>query len=100
MPLNLENIARSYGCVPATISVLHGRVHIGTTAEQLEELVTQPDVLKLSRRDLALAAAQSKSGGTTVASTMRLSAMAGIKFFATGGIVGVLPRSYTTRRLN
>lgn len=77
------------GVVPATISILRGRVHIGTTPAQLEELVTQPSVLKLSRRDLAAALAQRAFGGTTVAATMRLCALAGVKFFATGGIGGV-----------
>lgn len=89
VPLRLEAIARSLGVVPATISVINGQIHIGTSASQLEQLVTSSNVLKLSRRDLPVALAKSGNGGTTVAATTRLAALAGIKFFATGGIGGV-----------
>ena len=77
------------GAVPATIAVLDGRLHIGLEADALETLATMPDVMKLSRADLAFALSRGKTGSTTVAATMIAAALAGIDVFATGGIGGV-----------
>jgi pseudouridine-5'-phosphate glycosidase len=86
--LELEQIVRAGGAVPATIAVLDGVAHVGLEPDQLERVVTE-DLRKISQRDLALAAARKASGGTTVASTAFLAAQAGIRVFATGGLGGV-----------
>jgi pseudouridine-5'-phosphate glycosidase len=85
----LEQIVRDHGAVPATIAVIGGDYKVGLTEAELYILATERDVMKLSVRDLPLAAAKRLHGATTVAATMRLAARAGIKVFATGGIGGV-----------
>src|SRR5437867_426045 len=93
-PVNLETAraaeaaVRSEGAVPATIAVLHGIPTIGLNHSELEQLAQAKDVLKASRRDLAVAVAQQRTAATTVAATMFLAHRAGIRFFATGGIGG------------
>jgi pseudouridine-5'-phosphate glycosidase len=87
--LAVEGIVREEGCVPATIAVLRGRVHIGLTREQIEHCGSAKDVLKLSRADLPYAVAADKDGATTVAATMLCAHLAGIAVFATGGVGGV-----------
>jgi len=84
-----EEIIREYGIVPATIAVIGGKIKVGLTRSELEFMATSKDILKASRRDLAVIVAQGLSGATTVATTMMVSEMAGIKIFATGGIGGV-----------
>jgi pseudouridine-5'-phosphate glycosidase len=94
-PLNLETArqaeaaVRGEGAVPATIAVWRGQPTIGLTDAELEELAQSKDVLKASRRDLAAAVAQGRTAATTVAATMFLARLAGIRVFATGGIGGV-----------
>jgi pseudouridine-5'-phosphate glycosidase len=85
----LEAIAREHGVEPRTIAILGGKVRIGLSDEELEYLARARDVLKLARRDLALAIAQKRDGATTVSATMYLAHRAGIRVFATGGIGGV-----------
>lgn len=85
----MERIVREAGAVPATIAVLAGRVCVGLEAADLEQLANDTSARKLSARDLAPAVAAGASGGTTVAGTLRIAAMAGIRVFATGGIGGV-----------
>lgn len=87
--LAVETIVRDEGCVPATIAVLRGRIHVGLTREQLEHFGTAKDVLKLSRADLPFAVAAGKDAATTVAATMLCAHMAGLAVFATGGVGGV-----------
>ncbi|HST80745.1 MAG TPA: pseudouridine-5'-phosphate glycosidase [Kineosporiaceae bacterium] len=89
MATEVEAIIRDGGAVPATIAVLHGRPCIGLTVANLELLATSPEVTKASVRDLAYVIARGGHGATTVASTMRLAALAGIRVFVTGGIGGV-----------
>lgn len=84
-----EEAVRQYGACPATIAVLQGRIHIGLTHTQLQELATSKEILKASRRDLAPCIALKRSAATTVSATMYLAAQAGIQIFATGGIGGV-----------
>ena len=87
---NCERIARENGAVPATCAILGGKLCVGLDDEQLEYLGrTGPAVIKASRRDIAVIAAKGADGALTVAGTMILAAMAGIKVFATGGIGGV-----------
>jgi len=85
----LEDTIRQQGAVPATVAVIDGVLCVGLSAEQLNRLATQADVMKLSRRDLAWAIARKRTGATTVAATMIAAAKAGIELFATGGIGGV-----------
>jgi len=85
----VENIIREYGVVPATIAMIKGKIKIGLTKGELEFMATSKDVLKVSRRDLAVIAAKGLNGATTVAATMIIAERAGIKIFATGGIGGV-----------
>src|SRR5262249_27067507 len=93
-PQNLETAhaaeaaARAAGAVPATIAVLDGRPTVGLTGEEIERLARATDVSKASRRDLAAAVALGRTAATTVAGTMALAEIAGIRVFATGGIGG------------
>ena len=89
MALEVEGIIRDAGAVPATIAVLDGRAKIGLGAEDLELLASHPDVMKVSVRDLPYVVARGTHGATTVAATMRLAALAGIRTFVTGGLGGV-----------
>lgn len=86
----VEKIIRDEGCVPATIAVRAGRLKVGLSETEIETLARNgPSIAKLSTRDLPHAVALERDGATTVASTMRIAALAGIKVFATGGIGGV-----------
>lgn len=88
--LKVEQIVRDNGAIPATIAILNGRLKVGMTHEEIEYLGKAGQaVIKTSRRDIPFIVAQKTDGATTVASTMILAAMAGIKVFATGGIGGV-----------
>lgn len=89
--LAMEAAVRESGAVPATIAILEGAITVGITAENIEALAKLPagSVRKCSRRDLAIAIALGENGATTVAGTMIVANMAGIKVFATGGIGGV-----------
>jgi len=85
----IEEIVRGYGVVPATIAVIGGKIKVGLTRSELEFMATSKDILKASRRDLAVIVAKGLNGATTVAATMMVAERAGIKVFATGGIGGV-----------
>ena len=82
-----EAAIREAGAVPATIAVLDGRLRVGLNDHDLERIATGAG--KVSSRDLGPALARREVGATTVAATMRAASMAGIRFFATGGIGGV-----------
>lgn len=85
----VEQIIREHGAVPATIAILHGIPRIGLNDEELDLLGSDPNVRKVSIRDLPWVIARGEHGATTVASTMRLAALAGIRVFVTGGLGGV-----------
>jgi pseudouridine-5'-phosphate glycosidase len=88
--LRVEAAVREHGAVPATIAVIDGRLKAGLSREQIESLAQQGlAVPKASRRDLPLLIARGATGATTVAATMIVAALAGIRVFATGGIGGV-----------
>jgi pseudouridine-5'-phosphate glycosidase len=87
--LAAEESLRAVGVVPATIGVLAGVPTVGLSAEQITSLGSEDEVIKVSLRDLPIAAAKRLSGGTTVAGTAFLAAKAGIAVFATGGLGGV-----------
>ncbi len=86
----VEDTVRDGGAIPATIAVLDGRLKVGLSNEEIDRLGKQgTDVIKCSRRDLPFVIARKQDGATTVAATMIIAAMAGIRVFATGGIGGV-----------
>ena len=89
MLARVEAAVRESGAVPATIAVIDGVLHCGLEAGQAEKLAQAKGAMKLSRADLAFAAATGATGGTTVAATMMVARAAGIAVFATGGIGGV-----------
>ena len=93
-PLNLETAlaaeaaVRSEGGVPATIAILAGQVTVGLNEAELADLAQRKDVVKASRRDMAAAIIRKQTAATTVAATMALAHLAGIRIIATGGIGG------------
>lgn len=87
---SVEAAVRQGGALPATIAVLDGRLKVGLSADEIRYIGERgTDVVKCSRRDLPFIVAGRKNGTTTVAATMIIAAMAGIRVFATGGIGGV-----------
>jgi pseudouridine-5'-phosphate glycosidase len=90
--LEVEDIVREAGAVPATIAVLDGKIRVGLEGSELEWIGKNnltKKVLKLSQKDLPYALATHAFGGTTVAATLFCAQLAGIPVFATGGIGGV-----------
>ncbi len=88
--LRVQAEVRSQGAVPATIAVMGGQMKVGLSDAELETLARLgTGAVKVSRRDLPFVVALGQTGATTVAATMMLAAMAGIRVFATGGIGGV-----------
>lgn len=90
MAKEVEDVVRATGAVPATIAIMDGRLGVGVSGEDLERLAQEGHkAAKASRRDVAALLASGTTAGTTVATTMQIAALAGIKVFATGGIGGV-----------
>ncbi|HML37678.1 MAG TPA: pseudouridine-5'-phosphate glycosidase [Bacillota bacterium] len=88
--LQVEQIVRDNGAVPATVCMLKGNMVVGASAEEIDYLgKSGAKIPKASRRDLAVLMSRGSDGATTVATTMIGAAMAGVKVFATGGIGGV-----------
>jgi pseudouridine-5'-phosphate glycosidase len=93
----VEQTVRECGAVPATIAVIRGRLKAGLTPEEIEYLGKKGTaVAKASRRDLPVLVARKQDGATTVATTMIIAALAGIRVFATGGVGGVHRGAETT----
>ena len=86
---NCEKIIREEGAVPATIGIVNGKIKIGLNDDELLYFAEHKETQKCSRRDLAAVIARGGNGAATVALTMIAAKMAGIRFFATGGIGGV-----------
>ncbi|GAA0092517.1 pseudouridine-5'-phosphate glycosidase [Paraclostridium bifermentans] len=89
MAKTVSKIIRENGAIPATIAIIDGVLKVGLTTEEIEFLGTSKDVVKASRRDLPFIISKKLNGATTVATTMILANLAGVKVFATGGIGGV-----------
>ncbi|KAK6360516.1 hypothetical protein TWF730_006657 [Orbilia blumenaviensis] len=95
LALEMEETVRENGAVPATIGILNGKIFVGMTNEQLKELTESAGsetTHKISRRDIAYHLGSSGTrlnGGTTIAGTILLATMAGIRIIATGGLGGV-----------
>ena len=87
--LMVEDTVRKNGAVPATIAIKDGQCLVGLSAGELDFFGKEKNVWKVSIRDMPYIISKQLAGATTVAATMRIAAMAGIKIFATGGIGGV-----------
>ncbi len=95
--LKVEQVIRDNGAVPATIAIIGGKLKAGLTKAEIEHLgKTGSAVTKVSRRDLPIIVAKGMDGATTVATTMIIASLAGIKVFATGGVGGVHRGAETT----
>jgi len=95
--LRVEQIVREAGAIPATCAIIGGKLKAGLTNSELEFLAREgASIPKASRRDLPYLVSQRKNGATTVASTMIIAHLAGIRIFATGGIGGVHRGAATT----
>ena len=95
--LQVEQIIRGNGAVPATIAIIGGRLKAGLTPEEIAYFGKKGQAIaKASRRDLAVLCARGQDGATTVTTTMIIAHMAGIRVFATGGIGGVHRGAETT----
>ena len=95
--LQVEQIIRDNGAVPATIAIIGGRLKAGLTPDEIEYFGKKgPAIAKASRRDLAMLCAKGEDGACTVTTTMMIAHMAGIRVFATGGIGGVHRGAETT----
>ncbi|CAF1333384.1 unnamed protein product [Adineta steineri] len=98
--LHIEQIIRENGSIPATIAILNGRIKVGLTQTELEQLGSSNHIEKASRRDLSYLISHHASAGTTVAATMLIAHRCGIRLFATGGIGGVHRDSNTTNDIS
>lgn len=87
--LSVEQVVRDQGAIPATIAIMDGQCRVGLSADELEFFGKASNVWKVSLRDMPYVISQQLVGATTVAATMRIAAMAGIRIFVTGGIGGV-----------
>ncbi|MBR2669267.1 MAG: pseudouridine-5'-phosphate glycosidase [Solobacterium sp.] len=85
----VEKIVRGEGAIPATTAIIDGKLKVGLSSDELDLMCRAENVGKVSRRDVAVYLATGMNGATTVATTMLIAAMAGIRIFATGGIGGV-----------
>lgn len=93
---SVEEVVRENGAVPATIAIKDGKCLVGLSDADIEYLGRTPNVWKVSLRDMPFVISQQLPGATTVAATMRIASMVGIKIFATGGIGGVHRGAETT----
>jgi pseudouridine-5'-phosphate glycosidase len=87
--LAVEETVREAGAIPATIAIMNGKCKVGLSADELEFFGKEPSVWKVSLRDMPYVISSRLMGATTVAATMRIASMAGIRIFVTGGIGGV-----------
>ncbi len=87
--LSVEAMVRSKGAIPATIAIMDGKCYVGLTEEQVTFFGQAKGVWKVSLRDIPYVLSKNLYGATTVAATMRIADMAGIKIFVTGGTGGV-----------
>jgi len=88
--LEVEQVVRENGGVPATIAIMGGKLRVGLSKEEIQDLAQNAHKSKkCSRRDISMILAGNGYGSTTVAGTMIIADMAGIRVFATGGVGGV-----------
>jgi len=87
--LQVEATVRAQGAIPATIAIINGRCQVGLSPDAIETFGKEKQVWKVSLRDIPYVITRKLMGATTVAATMRIASMAGIRVFVTGGIGGV-----------
>lgn len=87
--VSVEDAVRKEGAIPATIAIKDGKCLVGLSKKELEYFGREKNVWKVSLRDMPYVIMQKLPGATTVAATMRIASLAGIRIFATGGIGGV-----------
>jgi pseudouridine-5'-phosphate glycosidase len=87
--ISFEAQLNETGVTAATIALIDGVPKVGLTAADLERIALDESAVKVSSRDLGMAMAGKRTGGTTVAATSVLASLAGIRVFATGGLGGV-----------
>ena len=80
---------RLSGSIPATIAIIKGVIKIGLNDNDMNILAKSKNIEKISRHNLAIPINNNTDAATTVASSIYLASLVGIKFFATGGIGGV-----------
>lgn len=85
----VEEVVRGEGAIPATTAIIGGKLKVGLTPDELDIMCKADGIGKVSRRDVAVYLATNKTGATTVATTMLIASLAGLRVFATGGIGGV-----------
>ena len=83
------NAVHDNGSVAATIGIINGKVKIGLSEDDINILAKDNDVQKVSNHNINLSIFKKENAATTVASTISIASIFGIKFFATGGIGGV-----------
>ncbi len=93
---NSEEAVRQSGAVPATIAIIRGRIRVGLSAEDLEQIARGRDFLKAGRRDLGITVARGLDAGTTISATLWIARSCGLGVMATGGIGGVHRDAATT----
>jgi len=94
--LAVEEVIRNSGAIPATIAIMNGKCYVGLSKDEIELFGKEKNVWKVSLRDMPYVMSQNLYGATTVAATMRIASLAGIKVFVTGGIGGVHRGAETT----
>ncbi|MEO5566926.1 MAG: pseudouridine-5'-phosphate glycosidase [Gemmatimonadaceae bacterium] len=87
--VRMESAVRAHGAVPAITAVVRGTPTVGLEPEELERFLNRDGVVKVSARDIPIAMASKIDGATTVAASIALAALGGIRVFSTGGIGGV-----------
>ena len=85
----VEKIVRGKGVIPATTAIIDGKLKVGLNDEELELMCKADNIAKASRRDVAVYLTNKQTAATTVATTMLIADLAGVRVFATGGIGGV-----------
>ncbi len=94
--LSVEDAVRKEGAIPATIAIINGKCFVGLSKNEVEYFGKEKNTWKVSLRDMPYVISKKLPGATTVAATMRIASIAGIKIFATGGIGGVHRGAETT----
>jgi pseudouridine-5'-phosphate glycosidase len=84
-----ESEVRLSGAMPATIGVVAGRAVVGLDDQQIQSIAKGPGVAKVNLANLAHVIAEQGWGATTVAASLHVANLAGVKVFATGGVGGV-----------
>ena len=92
----VEEVVRGEGAIPATTAIIGGKLKVGLTPDELDLMCKAENVGKVSRRDVAVYLTTGQTGATTVATTMLIASLAGIRIFATGGIGGVHRKAQET----